>query len=410
MHNGKKESMRCTYIQFPDHPCASKRTNCNTLLLKWINVKGKSKLVPKKTFLYNSIIQSLERLVNRDDFLEKCNLCRSRENYMESEMYGDIYEGKVWKEFLYHNGTPFLLAPNNFALSVNIDWFNPYGRTLYSVGAIYLVILNLPRHDRYKIENMILAGLIPGPNEPKGVINNYLRSLVDDFITLYEGVYFRKSKSYFGRLFCRAVLICVSCDLPATRKVCGFLSHNATRGCSKCTKKFQEPNASFNSKPNYSGFECEDWPIRRISEHRRNINEILRTKTATARSEAESKYGIRYSELLRIPYFDVVRFHVIDPMHNVFLGLAKHFIETLRNTGRLVNKNFEAIQTKVDSVNPPPNIGRIPRKICAGFSSITADEWKNWILVYSLYAFKGELSDCEYGVCWFKHVRNYAKL
>ena len=59
-------------------------------------------------------------------------------------MYGDIYEGKVWKEFLYHNGTPFLLAPNNFALSVNINWFNPYGRTLYSVGAIYLVILNLP--------------------------------------------------------------------------------------------------------------------------------------------------------------------------------------------------------------------------------------------------------------------------
>ena len=50
-HNGKKESMRCTYIQFPDHPCASKTTNCNTLLLKWINVKGKSKLVPKKTFL-----------------------------------------------------------------------------------------------------------------------------------------------------------------------------------------------------------------------------------------------------------------------------------------------------------------------------------------------------------------------
>ena len=195
---------------------------------------------------------------------------------------------------------------------------------------------------------MILAGLIPGPNESKGVIKK-LRPLVDDFITLYEGVYFIKSKSYFGRLFCRAVLICVSCDLPATRKVCGFLSHNATRGCSKCTKKFREPNASFNSKPNYSGFECEDWPIRirRISEHRRNINEILRTKHVL-----KQKVNMEF-ELLRIPYFDVVRFHVIDPMHNVFLGLAKHFIETLRSTGRLVNKNFEAIQTKVDSFNPP---------------------------------------------------------
>ena len=25
-----------------------------------------------------------------------------------------------------------------------------------------------------------------------------------------------------------------------------------------------------------------------------------------------------------LPYFDCVRFHVIDPMHNIFTGTAKH--------------------------------------------------------------------------------------
>ena len=37
----------------------------------------------------------------------------------------------------------------------------------YSVGAIYLIIQNLPRSMRYKRENVILVGLIPGPKETK---------------------------------------------------------------------------------------------------------------------------------------------------------------------------------------------------------------------------------------------------
>ena len=40
--------------------------------------------------------------------------------------------------------------------------------------------------------------------------------------------------------------------------------------------------------------------------------------------------GVKYSELLRIPYFNIVHLHVIDPMHNIFLGLAKHTIKTWR--------------------------------------------------------------------------------
>lgn len=38
----------------------------------------------------------------------------------------------------------------------------------------------------------------------------------------------------------------------------------------------------------------------------------------------ESKYGLRYSVLLHLPYFDPVRFTVIDPMHNLYLGTGKH--------------------------------------------------------------------------------------
>ena len=35
----------------------------------------------------------------------------------------------------------------------------------YSVGAMYVAILNFSRHLQYQKENMILAGIIPGPRK-----------------------------------------------------------------------------------------------------------------------------------------------------------------------------------------------------------------------------------------------------
>ena len=33
-------------------------------------------------------------------------------------------------------------------------------------------------------------------------------------------------------------LLCIGCDVPASRKLCGFLGHSATMGCNKCKKEF----------------------------------------------------------------------------------------------------------------------------------------------------------------------------
>jgi len=53
----------------------------------------------------------------------------------------------------------------------------------YSVGAIYLTVLNIPREIRCKKENIILAGVIPGPTEPEKTINSYLKLLIDELKT-----------------------------------------------------------------------------------------------------------------------------------------------------------------------------------------------------------------------------------
>lgn len=83
------------------------------------------------------------------------------------------------------------------------------------------MIGNLPRSERFKLENFLVVGTIPGPREPKKHINSYLRPLVDELVDLWKGVYL-KTTSMFGFVPGRCALLCVSCDLPASRKVCGF--------------------------------------------------------------------------------------------------------------------------------------------------------------------------------------------
>ena len=41
----------------------------------------------------------------------------------------------------------------------------------------------------------------------------------------------------------------------------------------------------------------------------------------------EQEFGVRYSELCRLPYYDPIRCHLIDPMHCLLLGIAKHTLK-----------------------------------------------------------------------------------
>ena len=99
--------------------------------------------------------------------------------------------------------------------------------------------MNLPRHERFKRENVILAGIIPGPSEPPRNIHTYLSPLVDELLILWnDGIMIRHCSSQIIPERFRAALFCVACDIPASRKVCGFPGHQSRMGCNKCTKAF----------------------------------------------------------------------------------------------------------------------------------------------------------------------------
>ena len=147
----------------------------------------------------------------------------------------DVTNGRLWKEWAVKDGTQFLGVPGNMLLMLNVDWFLPFEHTQYSVGVIYLVIQNLPRIVRFRPENIIIVCTIPGPHEPdSNHLNPYLEPMVSDLIKLWQGVVIKTSGSMFSCTVLRAALSYICCDLPATRKVCGFYGCNARYGYSKC--------------------------------------------------------------------------------------------------------------------------------------------------------------------------------
>ena len=66
----------------------------------------------------------------------------------------------------------------------------------------------------------------------------------------------------------------------------------------------------------------------------------------------------------------------------------------------ILNKNvFDQIQDRVDRASAPSDIGKIPNKIESGFDGFTADQWKNWTLIFSLYALS-DVIPSEHLNCW----------
>ena len=132
-----------------------------------------------------------------------------------------------------------------------------FTRSIYSTGAIYLTIQNLPRSERYKPGNVILVGLIPGPREPKLTVNSYLTQLVEELQEFWTGVVLPVKVAGKTMHICvRLALTCIACDIPASRKVCGFLGHAACLGCNKCLRKFSLfTNHKGKTKVDFSGFD-----------------------------------------------------------------------------------------------------------------------------------------------------------
>ena len=91
--------------------------------------------------------------------------------------------------------------------------------------------------------------------------------------------------------------------------------------------------------------------------------------------------------------------NIIDPMHNLFLGSAKHFTQAiLLGTGVLTNRSVDIIHMRIKSCLVPLDMGRLPSRIDSG-STFTAEQWMHWTLYFSIFCLHNILSTPQLE-CW----------
>ena len=288
----QRQSKHCDFVAFPNHPQLARRKKCDAVLLKTVHLRsGRKIFYPFKVYCYNGIKSTLQKLLLRPHFYESCSLWTKRTS--TQGVLSDVYDGCIWKEF---EQSSFFESKYAYGLMLNMDFFQPYTHTVYSVGVIYLTVMNLPRSIRYKLENIIIVGIIPGPREPSlGKIDSFLAPLVSELKDFWDGVVLNvHTPSGIIEQEVKCALMCISCDLPAGRKLLGFLSYNARLGCSRCLKEFTGPVGS----QNYAGFNRSQWKVRSDKDHRDNVAKLKKCKTKSELSKREAELGCRNSILL----------------------------------------------------------------------------------------------------------------
>jgi hypothetical protein len=73
----------------------------------------------------------------------------------------------------------------------------------------------------------------------------------------------------------------------------------------------------------------KNWPPRSCSDHRTIAEEWRMAPDEISRDELFEEHGIRWTELLRLPYWDPTRFVLIDSMHAFLLGMLKRHIREI---------------------------------------------------------------------------------
>jgi hypothetical protein len=315
---------KCLYQQTPQSQ------PCNTPLWKLCDIGGgRIRSVPLRKYLQQDLKCWLGCMLSRKGVEDAIEACYPAVPFDSDASISDLWSSKIFsllRDAKGHSFFPGSADEGRLIFSLSIDGFNPFHnktakQTASSTG-IWLVLLNLPPHERYLPENIFLAGVIPGPYKPEThQINHYLALVVKDLQEFWDpGVFFSRTYRWReGRMF-RAMLVPLVADMPAVRQAIGIASSpRAHYFCTLCDLDIDDIDFM---KP-------KEWP-RKDLHHIREFAEMWKNASSERyQDQIFEACGIRWSALLDLPYWDPVLYSVVDSMHALDLGLFQHHCRDL---------------------------------------------------------------------------------
>jgi len=73
---------------------------CGIELFKKVKVGQTYKFVPRKVYVYYSIIDFLQRLASKPGFLQKCEEWREHKGEVPNGCLTDVFDGRLWHEWM----------------------------------------------------------------------------------------------------------------------------------------------------------------------------------------------------------------------------------------------------------------------------------------------------------------------
>ncbi|MBW0558915.1 hypothetical protein O181_098630 [Austropuccinia psidii MF-1] len=136
--------------------------------------------------------------------------------------------------------------------------------------------------------------------------------LIKDLKELWQGYHFSPTSTGPSGSFIRVAILMAIADVASMRKLTGFISHSGNHFCNFCTihkAQIEEIGPQLHYMRSYQN-------------HRSTIAKWLQA-SPQKRQAIFSEYGVHYSILEDLPYWDATRMVDLDIMHNLILGILK---------------------------------------------------------------------------------------
>ncbi|EUC56560.1 transposase family Tnp2 protein [Rhizoctonia solani AG-3 Rhs1AP] len=360
----------------------------------------------RKFFQYIPIIPRLINMYRHPDTAKQLAYRSTYEHL--SHLVRDIFDGAHYQrlcrsrvvvdgETLRHK---FFSLPTDIALGLSSDGFGPFKSRKQSCWPLLAFNYNLNPEIRFRLENLLCLGVIPGPKAPKD-IGTFLSPLIDELEDLARGV--PAFDSRHNRPFAlRAYLITCFGDMPAVAKLMYMKGHNGKHPCRACRisgVRNPDPAPGEDNKTNYSPlsrpfttgrhqpreFDPLDLPWRTHTEFIAHAQQVDAAITDAEADRRGRHYGINsLSPLARLSSLDFPGSFPHDFMHAIFENVVPLLIDLWTRTRKfatfgsgkedyiLAGGNFRKVsEAAVESGNTIPAVFgcRVP--------NLVKDRWQS---------------------------------